>query len=70
MKRQFQSETAHYATVTSPEESLSVEWDADTGVPSRGLFQDRLWRVSVVGVIRGGCGGVGGQGLLVRTFVA
>jgi hypothetical protein len=35
MKRQFTSETVHYATVTSPEESLSFEWDADTGVPSQ-----------------------------------
>ena len=35
MKRQFTSETAHYATVTSPEETLSFAWDADTGVPSR-----------------------------------
>jgi hypothetical protein len=35
MKRQFTSETARYATVTSPEEALSFAWDADTGVPSR-----------------------------------
>jgi hypothetical protein len=35
MKRQFQSETAHYATVTSPEEPLSFEWDPDTGPPSQ-----------------------------------
>jgi hypothetical protein len=34
-KRQFETETAHYATVTSPAETLSFEWDADTGVPSR-----------------------------------
>jgi hypothetical protein len=34
-KRQFTSGTAHYATVTSPAESLSFAWDADTGVPSR-----------------------------------
>jgi hypothetical protein len=35
MKCQFKSEIAHYATVTSPEETLSFEWDADTGAPSR-----------------------------------
>jgi hypothetical protein len=35
MKRQFKSETAHYATVTSPAETFSFEWDADTGAPSR-----------------------------------
>jgi len=35
MKRQFKSETAYYATVTSPPEALSFEWDNDTGVPSR-----------------------------------
>jgi hypothetical protein len=35
MKRQFKSETAHYATVTGPEETLSFEWDADTAAPSK-----------------------------------
>jgi hypothetical protein len=45
MKRQFKSEAAHYATVESPEESLSFEWDSDTGVPSqfRWLHGGVIW---------------------------
>lgn len=35
MRRQFQTEAAHYATVTSPEETIGFEWDEDTGVPSQ-----------------------------------
>jgi len=35
MTLQFKSETAHYATVTSPQEALSFEWDVDTGAPSK-----------------------------------
>jgi hypothetical protein len=36
----------------------------------RGLSNFRLWRTFGGGVSRGGCGGVGGQGLLARTFAA
>ncbi len=35
MKRQFKTEAAYYATVTSPEETLRFEWDSETGAPSQ-----------------------------------
>lgn len=34
-RRRFESAAAYYAAVTSPAESLSFEWDSDTGVPTR-----------------------------------
>lgn len=45
MMLQFETQAAHYATVTSPGETVRFEWDADTGAPSQfeWLHGEAVW---------------------------